>query len=1405
MSNIESANDTDLPSSAPSLLATELAKLAPAFDVFLAHNGEDKAVVERIATRLKRAGIKPWLDKWQLVSGGTWIAELGAGVLQARLACVVFIGPHGRGLWQDEEIMVALDRAAKDRTFRVVPVLLPGLPDILESGIVPPFLTTRTWVDLRAGLEDPDAIQALINAIHGVASQTAHSVENNAGDTCPYRGLEAFDEARAPFFHGRDGDVQRLLEKLKGQRFLAVLGPSGSGKSSVVQAGMLPALRRGALPDSDIWLTQVMTPGRRPLTALASRLSLLYPQRSINSTLDDLATDLRSFDLATSLILAQQSSAQQSSAPRFLWVIDQAEEVFTLCQDDAERAQFLANLVYASSHSGGQAVIVLTMRADFYARCAPYPDLCALVSGNQYLISPLSRDGLRQAIEEPAAQVGLEFEQGLVETILEDVAQQPGALPLLEHALFEVWKLRRGRLLTLEGYRQTGGVQGALAKTAEDVYAILSIEQQGITRRTLLRLTQPGEGAEDTRRRATFDELVTRGDERLSVDGVVHALADKRLLTTSTDEQTGAELVDVSHEALIRNWPRLRDWVEQDRTGLRIHHRLSEAAAEWQRLGRDRDLLYRGARLNETLEWRARNESALNEVEQAFLDTCVALQDRDRRSARQRVHLTIGTLVVTVVVVASFALLAMFQREEALSQRNSAEENRLVTLSRELSATARFHTSDEPEVSLLLAEEAWKTRATPEADEALRTALWLSPFRARMQGGEGVVTSAAFSPDQSRIVTVAQVGLRVWDAHTGAVLATMPTSLNWVTAAAFSPDSGWVVGASSDGTAQVWDAYTGKLDAQLSGRTGPITAPGFSSPSGSWAVTAGGTDKPVRVWDLSTGRTLTELNTDAQRPNLRSAFSSDGSLVVTAEADAARVWVASTGSERSMLRGHTGDVTHVAFIPGTTRVVTASLDTVRVWETSTGSEKWTLHGLANGIMSMSVSPDGTRVVAGDRSGTVWMWDVDSGKPIAELPGHFGSIFKVAFSPDSIWAVSSGADGQVEVWEASTGQLVNRFQAHRNAIWDATFSLDGRRLVTASADNSARIWASRTGGVATELRGHAGGVASAVFNSDATKVATTSADGTARLWEASTGRQISQFDGIPSMPNRGVLSTDGRILTAAGLMGMPQVREVATGILLPIFSGQAGPGLRTLAISPNGELVVAASTGTVPKLWDTRTGQSFKEIGVRSSRPPVAGFSPDAKRVLLVTDTVSASELSLWDSSSGGRVLNVATSQPLRRLNGVALSADYRWAVTTHGVSFAADDNYALVWDLASSNPEPLARLTLHNGPVTTAVFSPDGHWLATASFDGTARLWSTASWRPTVVLSGHTKAVRSVAFSPDSTELVTASADGTARIYRCEVCAPVGNLLGLVRTRVDRELTAEEREHWIHEPPAGGP
>jgi KaiC/GvpD/RAD55 family RecA-like ATPase len=808
--------------------------MSPKYDVFISYSSHDRALAEEVANRLREAGLSLFFDRWCLPGGKPWGPLLERSIQESG-SCAVLIGREGFGPWQAREMWVALDRQGPD--FPVIPTLLPGAEEVPSL-----FLGLNTWVDMRRGVHDEAAFRVLLRAIRGEAVG-GPVFEELAGAVRPYLGLRAFREEDSAFFFGREAFTERLVEAVERTPFLAVVGPSGSGKSSVVQAGLIPALRKGALEGSKAWEFAIFRPGKNPLKQMAASLvSLLEPEMDEVTRLakvGELADYLKEgqvslADAAGRILEKRHYATQAAGAERVVLVADQFEELFTYKESELVREIFLSHLLDAAEERDGPLTVVLTLRADFYSHCLGVRPLADRLEGRVINIGPMTEEELGRAVEEPAGSVGVHFEAGLVERFLEDVRGEPGALPLLEFALTELWEKRRGGLLTHQAYEEFDGVGGAIAQRAEREYGRFSEEEKKFAKRIFLNLITPGEETEDVRRRAALAEILP--EEPIpadSVRAVVKALADARLITTGREEASGEETVEVAHEALIRGWERLKGWVQEDRAFLEWLKGLRVDLARWKE---SREFL-RGKPLADALDWVRKRGEDLGAEARLFIQASA-------RRERQRRILTLTAVAVVFVLISLAALFAWQRGNEAMSQRATAEAERNIAASRELAAAAIGNLQVDSELSLLLAIEAIETEYTVQADDALRQAL-ASPWRITLHGHTSSVNLAAYSPDGRWIVTAGEDRTaRVWEAKSGQQMMVLkhPDRVN---SAAYSPNGRWIVTASGDGTARVWDAESGQQKVVLE-HTGSVRAVAFS-PDGQWIVTAS-RDGMVRVW-----------------------------------------------------------------------------------------------------------------------------------------------------------------------------------------------------------------------------------------------------------------------------------------------------------------------------------------------------------------------------------------------------------------------------------------------------------------------------------------------------------------------------------------------------------------------------
>ncbi|TDC78970.1 hypothetical protein [Streptomyces hainanensis] len=1000
----------------------------------------------------------------------------------------------------------------------------------------------------------------------------------------PYLGLTRFEPADRDKFFGREQLVADLVGLVRDRRFAVLVGASGSGKSSLLRAGLIPVLRR-AEPAADRPATvRILTPGAQPCRTHAAALT---PAGRAGDT---------------------------------YVIVDQFEEAFTLCQDREERDRFLDALLSAVEPDSRVRVVV-SLRSDFYGRLAEHVDLADAVRETTLLVGPMRREELRAAIVKPAATQGLIIQRSLTARVIADVDGEPGCLPLMSHALRETWRRRRGRTLTLTDYEGTGGVHGAIAHTAELLYTRLSASQAALARQLLLRLINPGESAQDTRRPAPRREL-DMGDPA-DTGHVLDRLARARLITV--DEGT----VELAHEALVTAWPRLRSWIDQDRQRLRTHRRLTEAAASWQELDRDPGALYRGSRLAAAEDaFPPERHEQLTALERAFLTTSRETRHHERRVATRttrRLRALTGTLSLLLVFSLVATVVAIHQ------QRNASAAERMAR-SRQLAAQSSALIASDPDLAALLAVEAYRTSPTTEATSSLYTAAAL-PLRHRLAGHGEPVHDLAFSRDGGTLVTTGEDGtLRRWDTATGEPLGTARVRAQGEAPySVLSPDGVTFAATGPDEAVHLGDVVTGEAST-------PLAAPG----GGAWplAFTPDGTalaalvsgEAAVRLFDAATGEPLDTPGLPVTW-GVVELFGPNGGTLAGASADGVRIWDTTSGRVRTTLDVPTDQLSGIpgalSFSPdGRALAVAGTPATIGIHDAESGRLLRTLDNPRGEVAELAFSPDGATLAAAGSDGEIRLWDVATGRTLTTLTGHTDAVRTVAFSPDGALLATAGDDGTARLWNVPVGR-VTAMPGIGHAISTAAFSPDAATLATAGDDGLLRLWDVATGRPRTALVGYSGFVTSAAFSSDGTTVVTLSKGGVTRLWDTRTGR-LRESVPLDVLPNTAALSPDGSVIAMAR-----EERKV-----VQIFDRETywvrltldhPTAVRVLAFSPDGATLATAGDDGVTRLWDAGTGRPRALLPDQGDRVQALAFSPDGATLATAGDDGT---IRLWDVSTG---------------------------------------------------------------------------------------------------------------------------------------------------------------------------
>jgi WD40 repeat protein len=1299
--------------------------------------------------------------------------------------------------------------------------LITGLdPSRVEAGIVTNHSLTD-WVNhsLKGEIQQPlfESSGSEIILTRGNGAPTPKVVKSQ--DICPYRGLEFFDEAHAEFFFGREELTTQLIDQLKTDRFAVVAGASGSGKSSLLRAGVISHLQQEITPSgAEAWKIKLLTPAEHPLKSLAaafidpelSELERAEQLRRAEAFLQDGSIGLAQLVRASLAIEGGTTGLSPRERPQMLLVIDQFEEVFTLSRGahiEAERQKFFDCLTGALQTVGDYLSIAIVVRADFLSKCSLYDGLAQKIEQNKITVSPLKYEQIKATIVRPAQKVGLVCEPNLVYTMLLDIIGAPGELPLLQYTLLELWEHRRTSSeggvarLTLDTYRELGGVRGTLQKQATEIFTGLKPEEQAVAKRIFLALTQLGEGTEDTRRRVVKSELVSPIFPVELIEQVLEKLVAAKLVITNQEscELTGAchpdrpltqEVVDVTHEALIRNWSLLKDWIDENRDMMRRQRRIESTAQEWDSAGQSAkgEYLLQGLRLRDAEDFMRLYPQELSALAQQYVAISQAGVRRARRESRQMQIAVPSVLLATLAMV-----LSQYHGTIRLQAQQSLQLE--MSTARELALLAQNLLQDsnsDPMLALLIGRLAAEDhRETYETQSSLRTALKKLRLQLELRGHESKVNQMVFSPDRQTLATASADGtIRLWALNPQTVYNTVlqPSQiLTWaenptqgsanLTSVAFSPDGKQVAAiAENSPQVKVWSVESGMMVLNhLSGLTA-VTQVMFS-PNGEWII-ATHRDRAVSIWKADTGQLLARLPQSGDINSIQ--LSSDGQFLFSSSlSGAAQLWRlkadAQTVKPQQIARFTLNGLTQAEFSPSGRWIATTTDDgTAKLWDTRTGkllrtfsqspqADSGLLH-VANAmsrkmaatvqpVVQMKFSPNEQILATTDPSQRVWLWDISSGQLKQGLvsPGAVagGAVAEVSFSPDSrIVATIDPSNAQANearaahLWDAQTGKEVATLPGHQGIVSNVQFSPDGTYVATTSADGVVRFWSTEAGGELPTLKltdapGHW-----AMFLRGSGRVAQIPAETKIGMENPSLNllADPSQAAGSVASVNQMIsITSDGRlqrwqILTdAIAPTERPSLAEGKPQHFSNFFQWLMGfLRQRTQRLSADNRIPAANAQPTVSAITPVLSASQGIPAAASLSG---AVLSPDGQKVA----TANAKGVI--------EIYQVQADQTLkseRRIQNWLESGNQTTPLST------------VLTTTSAANPSKAAV-------ISQLTFSADGRLMLGIAADATVRIWEAESGELRQVLRGQN--VQQARFSPDGERVVTAG-DRLAQIWQ---------------------------------------
>ncbi|MEG3860106.1 nSTAND1 domain-containing NTPase [Microcoleus sp. herbarium12] len=1128
------------------------------------------------------------------------------------------------------------------------------------------FLEYFIQLETTLSTEDKDSIEHFIQKCQ---------VKPRKNGNCPYRGLSAFTEDDKHLFFGRETFVERLFKTVQEKSLVAVTGSSGSGKSSVVFAGLFPKLKQ-----EGNWRYisfRPCSPNTNPFSNLVialEKVGLEVGKRTTKEIIENLQSKQEDLSNEIGRILWNNSDQH------LLLFIDQFEELYKQDINQKEQAIFIEQILNAIKNTK-KLTIVFTIRADFWAYVLSDRDLTDAIQDANVPLAPMNRIELQDAIEKPAHSQGVQIEARLTDQMLNTVEGKPGNLPLVEFALTQLWEEQSEGKLTNEAYQKIGGVENALAKHAQEQYDALNKSEQRKVQQIFIQLVYPGQGTEDTRRLATRSEVGTDNWD------VVAKLADARLVVTGSrtleatltadfqeSNSASEETVEVIHETLITKWKVLKEWIDGDRTFRTWQERLRSSMRQWKNSKNDRGALLRGSLLEEAKEKLDTHLNYLSDDEKDYIERSLSYK---RQKEVISFLFLVGSATLFAISYLSFSQAKEAQDGTKLEQQSNSVIRQFPNNQiQALVETIQIGKELEKNVT----DRQIKDYPTIRPISVLQEILDNIHEKNKFDTGHEIVTSISFSPDSQSIATVGKDGkLRLWNlsgqiikeiqAHDGKI-----SGANSVT---FSPDGKRIATSGEDQKVKFFDAVSGELSKTLSEKESGIKSASFS-PDGKKIATSGYYGI-ARIWDLSGKQLPITLKGYKESDKITSiTFSSDRKTIATAADDGTvRLWDLSAGKELSKITPHKGKA----------------------------------------VLSVRFSPDGKLFATAGEDKSPRIWNL-SGQEQRKLEGHNELVSFVDFSPDGKQLVTTSDDGTAKVWDAASGKEIYNFQGHERSVLTASFSPDSKYLATAGKDGKTRIWnlSDQQTTQTTEFKGHQSDVNTLSISHDGTRMASGDNNGFVRLWDLSTNKQIGKEF---KADNRGrvlsiTFSPDSKFLISGGEDGIAKIWDLSGQLVRPLKEKQGNYFISSLSFSSDGKYIAITGSNQTPKIWSWDGEKIAQKIAtLEGHKDLVYQVSFHPKQELIATGAWDGT-IGLWKLSDNKVNKIKIWSGDQGKIRSLSFSSDGKYLAT-------ADDNSQLkVWDL--SGQEKL-KLFSYQREIQAVAFSSDGKYIATGGKDGTVKLW----------------------------------------------------------------------------------